>query len=262
MITIAIANHKGGVGKTTIAVNIAAGLSRFLPKKELLLVDLDPQANATAHFMNPQKLKKSIANLFDAEFYNQRDLIYPTRIPNLKIIPSNIKLGAKELIAASLLEPHRRIERYLKTMATDFSVIILDTPPSLGFFSMNALMATQYVLIPVNPEKLALDGLPDILKQITITQQVNPDLRVLAIIPTAVDRRYRVHKEILNDLRQHFIPLFREDWGINTNAPLKDASARRLTIYEYDSNCTAYRQFLSLSQNIVKTLNLNGDSNA
>lgn len=253
MQVLTIANQKGGVAKTTISANLAGGICRKYPKSKILLIDIDPQSNLTYHFLPRKNIEKNVSQLFKNEVYNQSDIIYRTRFENIDIIPSTIELSPTELIAGTIVDAHRRLDRYLQTIRNAYDLAIIDTPPSLGFFSMNAIMCANYLLIPSVPEKLSVSGIVDLLKTIKVVRDITgKNVSVLGIMPVMVDRRYRSHNQILEEMAENFGDMYREDFMLNTNAPLKDSTARAKLIYEYDIRATSYKQFLKIAELVYK----------
>lgn len=253
METLVIANQKGGVGKTTISVNIAAGIHRQFPKAKILAVDIDPQGNLTYHFLRKQEYTDNIARLFETSFYTGNNIIYRTRFENLDVIPSDIQLASKEFIAGNLFQHHMRLKKYLDMIGSAYDIAIVDTPPSLGYFALNAFMAADWILVPAVPEKLAVSGIIDLFATLEATERANGiSIKRLGVMPVMVDRRYKSHKNILKGMKKQLKHLYREDLMLNTNAPLKDATAKRKTIYEHDIKSNSYKQFLGISKIIYK----------
>jgi len=258
MKTVSIINQKGGVSKTTIAVNLAGGINKLYPKLRLLFIDTDPQGNSTdVLFGDMEEDLPTIERLFSTSFYKGIDIIHKTRFEKLDIIPSNIALSAKEFHASTILKGHERIAIYLQQIKDTYDLCIIDCPPSLGLFSLNALMASDYFLIPVVPEKFAIKGIKDLLQTCEVVREVNANLKPLGILPAIVDRRYSLHKDLMEELKEMFDSLALNDLSIKTNAPLKEAANLGKTIFEYDNKAATYKQFLTLSKWLVERIGLN-----
>jgi len=247
--SIVVTNQKGGVAKTTICTNLAVGIIRYKPDTKILMVDIDPQGSLTYHFVKQRDEPEIISKIFGVDDYTRSDIIYRTRYKNIDIIPSDIKLSGKEFIAGQIIDGHRRLSGYLEKVRGAYDLAIIDTPPSLGFFSVNALMAATHVVIPFVPEKLSIIGLNDMLATIKkMTERTKREIKVIGIMPVIVDFRYKSHKQIIKKLKSEFPDYYREDLMVNTNAPLKDASTRRKSIYEYDFRAKSYKQFSYVSK--------------
>lgn len=256
---LTISNQKGGVGKTTITVNIAVGIQRQFPKAKVLVVDIDPQGNSTYHFLKKMDYDASIERLFRSEKYTGSDVIYRTRFENIDIIPADVRLSKIEFVASSLVKAHERLKDYLKGTGSAYDIALIDTPPSLGFLAVNALMATNHLLIPAVPEKLAISGLLDLYDTVRKVQgfREHDPINIMGVMPVMVDLRYRSHKKILKEMKEKMGDAYREDLMINTNAPLKDATAKGRTIYEYNYRANSFKQFLNVSRIVYReVLNL------
>ncbi len=255
MKTVSIINQKGGVSKTTIAVNLAGGINKLYPKLRLLFIDTDPQGNSTdVLFGDMEEDLPTIERLFSTSFYKGIDIIHKTRFEKLDIIPSNIALSAKEFHASTILKGHERISIYLQLIRESYDLCIIDCPPSLGLFSLNALMASDYFLVPVVPEKFAIKGIKDLLQTCEVVREVNANLKPLGILPAIVDRRYSLHKDLMEELKEMFDSLALNDLSIKTNAPLKEAANLGKTIFEHDNKAATYKQFLTLSKWLVERI--------
>jgi chromosome partitioning protein len=254
MITIALATQKGGVGKTTITANLGVAMAKEMAqaRQKILLIDLDPQGNLTETiYKNPYEIELTSTKLFEEKFYREREIIYSTRFDNLFILPSNNSLATKEFLTGAILESHRRIKDYVDMVSGEYDYCLIDCPPSLGMFSLNALMASDYILVPMIPEKYALSGLKYILSSAETVKMVNTKLALLGILPNAVDNRYKLHREVLNKAQQSFGKLFLDEYKISTSAALKNATSKQLTIFEYDYSVSVYKQFLNLARWIL-----------
>lgn len=201
MTTLALINQKGGVGKTTCAVNIAAELA--LSGAPTLLVDLDPQANATSALgMTGQAESGTTYDLLMSD-RSLSSLARPTKVAGLDLVPASQELAGAEV---ELQETEGRYVRLARALSTHhYSYVIIDCPPALGFLSLNALVAAKYALIPVQSEYLALEGLTNLLGIVKKVQgELNPDLELLGIVLTMYDQRIRLSTEVAGQLRSHF----------------------------------------------------------
>jgi chromosome partitioning protein len=240
--TIACANQKGGVGKTTTVVNLATYLA--LAGDSVLIVDLDPQGNATSGFgIDRGQLDRSV---YDAVVGTAAfgDLVAATEVPGLSIIPSTIALAGAEVELAPLAQRERRLARLIRTVAERFEYILLDCPPSLGLLTVNALTAADSVLIPMQCEYYALEGLTQLIATVNlIRDHLNPDLAIKGIVLTMFDARTNLSAQVSAEVRRHFgTAVF--DAVIPRNVRLSEAPSygRPIALYSPDSKgAEAYR---------------------
>jgi chromosome partitioning protein len=246
---ISVVNQKGGVGKTTTSLNLAAYLSRL--GKFVLVIDLDPQANASSGIgVDYQNIDAGVyEGMIGKE--KMRDLIRETPHEGLKIIPSTQQLAgaAIELVNADQREQY--LKNALLEIRNDFDYIIIDNPPSLGLLTLNALTASDAVLIPVQAEYYALEGLGQLLRTIDLVQGgLNPDLSLLGAIITMYDTRTRLSREVLENLYLHFPDkIFRS--VIPRSIRLAEAPSFGKTILDYDPNSKAAKAYERLAKEFL-----------
>lgn len=200
---LAIVNQKGGVGKTTTAVNLAAGLS--LAGEKVLLIDADAQGNASSGVgFLPSQAPFSLFEVLVEETPIE-EAIYPTEIPNLLLLPSSVDLAGTELLVANRIAREIILKKALDAYSSDFQWIILDTPPSLGLLTLNCLTAAQGLILPMQCEYYALEGVTHLLKTIDIVRQnLNPDLEIWKVLLTMRDKRTRLADQVEAEIRKFF----------------------------------------------------------
>jgi chromosome partitioning protein len=233
-VTIAVANQKGGVGKTTSAVNIAASLaSRVCP---VLLIDLDPQGNASTNLNVPKGKPGQVTayQIFQSQAADGQKPA-PTSVSGLTILPAGMDLAGLDLELAPAADRATRLRRYIDTVRMDFRFIILDCPPSFGVLTLNALVAADLLLVPLQCEFLALEGLAHLKRTVdAVRTAYNPSLAMLGILLTMYDRRHNLSDLIARDVRSVFGDLV-FDTVIPRNVRLTEAPSHGLPISQYDA---------------------------
>ncbi len=251
---IAIANQKGGVGKTTTAINLAACLAVL--EKKTLLIDADPQANATSGVgFNPQNIKTSIYECI-IDDVEPKDIILNTTTPFLDLIPAHIDLVGAEIEMINLPNREKMMRKVIAKVKDDYDFVIIDCSPSLGLITVNSLTAADSVIIPVQCEYFALEGLGKLLNTIRIVQsRLNEKLEIEGILLTMYDSRLRLAKQVVEDVRQHFQQMVFETL-IYRNTKLGEAPSFGETIIMHDANCTGSLNYLNLAREILQKNNM------
>ena len=247
---IAISNQKGGVGKTTTAINLSAGLGVL--EYKVLLVDADPQANSTSGVgLDPRNIKTSIYECLINEV-EPTDAILHTDSPNLDILPGHIDLVGAELELISLPNREKVMRGVLGKIKDDYDFIIIDCSPSLGLITINSLTAADSVIIPVQCEFFALEGLGKLLNTIKIVQsRLNPDLDIEGLLLTMFDVRLRLSNQVVEEVKMHF-QMMMFDTIIQRNTRLGEAPSHGKTIIMHDASCKGAINYLNLAREILQ----------
>jgi chromosome partitioning protein len=247
---IAIANQKGGVGKTTTAVNLSAAFA--LKNQRTLLIDLDPQANTTLTFFSPEEVDGSIYEVLADGPVKLKDVVHASKVANLCLAPAKISLAKLEASLVGQFDAPFRLKDALAGVRDDFDLVVIDTPPALGIITVNALVAANYLIVPIQASYYSLEGTDDLLETLErIRARPNPELQLLGVIVTLYDKRTNLARDIYKQVREVFgEKVF--NTVIGKNVRLEESPAYKETIFSFAPGSTGAAEYAQLAREVIQ----------
>jgi len=246
---LAIANQKGGVGKTTTAINLASSLA--LQGNKTLLIDMDPQANSTLSFVDPDSIKMSVYDVLVDNTIAFEECLIKTPVANLDLLPARISLAKLEGKLLGEFDGHFRFKDRMAPLASNYPYVVIDTPPTLGLITVSALVASTHLLIPIQSSYFALEGTDDLLETFKrVKSRPNPNLQLLGILITLHDRRTTLSNDIVQQIRQVFGDKVFETI-ISKSVRLEESPAYKESIFTYAPRSSGAAEYEQLCREVI-----------
>ncbi len=247
---LAIANQKGGVGKTTTAINLASSLA--LQGNKTLLIDMDPQANSTLSFVDPDSIRMSVYDVLVDNTIAFEECLIKTPVTNLDLLPARISLAKLEGKLLGEFDGHFRFKDRIAPLAGNYPYVIIDTPPTLGLITVSALVASTHLLIPIQSSYFALEGTDDLLETFKrVKSRPNPNLQLLGILITLHDRRTTLSNDIVQQIRQVFGDKVFETI-ISKSVRLEESPAYKESIFTYAPRSSGAAEYEQLCREVIR----------
>jgi len=249
LITIAIANQKGGVGKTTTAINLSAALA--MRQRRTLLIDLDPQGNTTMSYFDTQAIQRSMFDVM-SEGVPLPDVVIPTKVEYLSLAPARISLAKLESKLVGEIDGHFRLKDRLEVVQDRYDFVIIDTPPALGLITVNALVAATHLLVPIQSSYFALEGTDDLLETVDrIRARPNPDLKLLGAVITLHDKRTTLARDVHRAIRDVFGERVFET-TISRSIRLEESPAHRESVFTFAPQSSGAYEYYKLCEEVLE----------
>jgi len=260
MKTFVIANQKGGVGKTTTVMNLGAALAN--KKKKVLVIDLDPQSNLSSGLGFTQQFDKQSWNSTDEAPYKNiynvlvggdpiSSVFVATSTPNLFLVPSHLSLAGAEIEMVNMISRETLLKKKLKEMTEEYDYVLIDCPPSLGLLTINALTAAERLIIPIQCEYFALEGLGQLIETTKLVRGVNPSLKIGGVVLTMYDSRTKLSESVVKDVKEFFKDVAFES-VVPRNVRLSESPSHGKTIFQYDDKSTGAMAYSKLANEFIK----------
>jgi chromosome partitioning protein len=249
VIVIAIANQKGGVGKTTTAINLAAGLA--MRGRKTLLMDLDPQANSSITYLDIRSLQRSMFDVL-GDGMPLSEVIVPSKLPNLDIAPSRIAVAKLEAKLVGEMDGHFRLKDRIESIRDQYEFVIVDTPPALGLITVNALVAATHLLIPVQSSYFALEGTDDLLETVEkVRSRPNPELKLLGAVITLHDKRTTLSRDVQKAVADVFGDRVFQT-TITKSIRLEESPAHKESIFSFAPQSSGAYEYYRLCEEVIE----------